>query len=114
MDKYNLLPHIVFNTAVRDALWDANSEEYLVTVEDSLNRVQKVTAQVVLSAIGYLSFPKMPNDIPGMETFSGPYFHSSQWQHDVELKGKRIGVIGFGSSASVVYTLHFIIMELIL
>lgn len=106
-DKYDLLPHIVFNTAVRDALWDADTEEYLVTLENSSNQVQKVTAQVVLSAIGYLSFPRMPNDIPGIETFSGPSFHSSQWQHDVELKGKRIGVIGLGSSASVVYTLHF-------
>ncbi len=58
-----------------------------------------VTAEAVISAVGQLNRPKMP-DIAGMETFAGPSFHSARWDHSVDLKGKRVAVIGTGASAA--------------
>ncbi|HEX4862604.1 MAG TPA: NAD(P)/FAD-dependent oxidoreductase [Acidimicrobiales bacterium] len=54
-------------------------------------------ADVVVAATGVLHHPRYP-DIPGMDEFAGPMFHSSHWDHDVNLAGTRVGVIGTGSS----------------
>ena len=53
---------------------------------------------VVITAVGQLSRPRLP-DIKGIETFEGKSFHSAQWDHSIELKGKRVAVIGTGASA---------------
>ncbi len=53
---------------------------------------------VVIAATGVLHHPKYP-DIEGLDSFSGALFHSSRWDHDVSLDGKRVGVIGTGSTA---------------
>jgi cation diffusion facilitator CzcD-associated flavoprotein CzcO len=53
---------------------------------------------VVIAATGVLHHPKYP-DIDGLDSFGGAVFHSSRWDHDVELDGKRVGVIGTGSTA---------------
>lgn len=56
------------------------------------------SARILVSGMGALHVPLIP-DIPGIETFQGPSFHSAQWQHDVDLTGKRVAVIGTGASA---------------
>jgi cation diffusion facilitator CzcD-associated flavoprotein CzcO len=56
------------------------------------------TADVVIAATGVLHHPAHP-DLPGVETFAGPCFHSARWDHDVALARKRVGVVGTGSSA---------------
>jgi cation diffusion facilitator CzcD-associated flavoprotein CzcO len=53
---------------------------------------------VVIAATGVLHHPKYP-DLEGLDTFAGPCFHSARWDHDVALAGKRVGVIGTGSTA---------------
>lgn len=55
-------------------------------------------ADVLVPAVGQLSRPAFPN-IPGLDTFAGPSFHSAQWRHDVDLTGKRVAVLGTGASA---------------
>lgn len=55
-------------------------------------------AEVVIAATGVLHHPNLP-DIAGLDTFAGPCFHSARWDHDVDLAGKRVGVIGTGSTA---------------
>jgi cation diffusion facilitator CzcD-associated flavoprotein CzcO len=55
-------------------------------------------ADVLIAATGVLHHPSMP-EIPGLSTFAGASFHSARWNHDVQLDGRRIGVIGSGSSA---------------
>jgi cation diffusion facilitator CzcD-associated flavoprotein CzcO len=55
-------------------------------------------ADVVVAATGVLHHPRMP-DIVGLDAFAGPRFHSARWDHDVPLAGKRVGVVGTGSSA---------------
>ena len=54
-------------------------------------------ADVVFAATGFLHHPTIPR-IPGRDSFPGPSFHSARWDHSVDLQGKRIGVIGTGSS----------------
>lgn len=54
---------------------------------------------IVISATGVLHHPALP-DIPGLDRFEGPAFHSARWDHSVELAGKRVGVIGTGSTAA--------------
>jgi cation diffusion facilitator CzcD-associated flavoprotein CzcO len=49
-------------------------------------------------ATGPLNKPDIPN-VPGLDTFEGPHFHSSQWRHDIDLRGKRVAVVGTGASA---------------
>jgi cation diffusion facilitator CzcD-associated flavoprotein CzcO len=64
---------------------------------------REFTADVVVSATGFLRVPSLPS-IPGRETFAGPAFHSARWDHSVELYGRRVGVIGAGSSGTQIVT----------
>ncbi len=74
--------------------WDDATATWQVRCADGTS----YDAQAVVSAVGQLSNPVVP-DIPGRETFEGPAFHSAQWDHDVDLAGKRIAVVGTGASA---------------
>ncbi|MGZ6752114.1 MAG: flavin-containing monooxygenase [Nocardioides sp.] len=69
-------------------------ETWQVTARDG----STYEADLVVSAVGQLSNPVVP-DLPGAETFAGPAFHSAQWRHDVDLRGKRVAVVGTGASA---------------
>lgn len=60
-------------------------------------------ADVVIAATGVLHHPKMP-DFPGVETFAGATFHSARWDHSVAIEGRRVGVVGTGSSAVQIVT----------
>ncbi|MEL0048281.1 MAG: SidA/IucD/PvdA family monooxygenase, partial [Gammaproteobacteria bacterium] len=64
---------------------------------------QTLTAQHVVSANGPLSTPRMP-EVAGMASFNGPAFHTAQWDYSVDLKGKRVGIVGTGASAAQVIT----------
>jgi cation diffusion facilitator CzcD-associated flavoprotein CzcO len=59
---------------------------------------ETLTADFLVAAVGQLSRPVIP-DLPGRESFAGPAFHSAQWDHGVDLAGKRVAVIGTGASA---------------
>jgi cation diffusion facilitator CzcD-associated flavoprotein CzcO len=59
---------------------------------------ETLTADFLVAAVGQLSRPAIP-DLPGRDTFAGPAFHSARWDHDVDLTGKRVAVIGTGASA---------------
>src|SRR3954454_10188639 len=89
--EHGVTPHIRLDTEVRGARWDEDHWE----IETSQG---PVTAKVLVSAAGPLVEPKLP-DFPGLETFSGPAFHSARWDHSVSLKGKRVAAIGTGASA---------------
>ncbi|WP_241191347.1 flavin-containing monooxygenase [Deinococcus psychrotolerans] len=92
-DEQGLRPHIRFNTEMEEARWD--EEEGLWRIRTSRG---DFTTRVLISGHGPLIEPKWP-DIPGMEDFEGERFHSAQWNHAVNLSGKRVAVIGTGASA---------------
>ncbi|WP_405728793.1 flavin-containing monooxygenase [Streptomyces sp. NBC_01537] len=92
-DTFGLRPHLRFDTELLQASWD--DERRLWRLRTSQG---ELTADLVVSATGPLSDPKLP-DIPGLDGFPGAVFHSSRWDHDLDLKGKRVAVVGTGASA---------------
>ena len=93
-DKYDVRRHIRFGTEVTGASFDESTGRWTVEVRDG----EAVVVDVLVSAVGQLSRPAYP-DIAGSEKFAGPAFHSATWDHDVDLRGKRVAVIGTGASA---------------
>ncbi|GGZ00500.1 NAD(P)/FAD-dependent oxidoreductase [Streptomyces nitrosporeus] len=93
-DTFGLRPHIRLGHEVTLMRWDTDQLHWVI---DSANGTT-VTADVVVSATGPLSDPKMP-DIPGLAGFTGKVFHSARWDHGYDLSGKRVAVIGTGASA---------------
>ncbi len=96
-DEYGLRDRIRFNTEVESATFDEASGMWHVQVNGP-DGAETLVANAVISAVGQLNRPKMP-DIDGVGTFAGPAWHSAEWRHDVDLTGKRVGVIGTGGSA---------------
>jgi len=97
-DKYGIRSKIRFNTAVESARLDEATGRWTVTVRPPGGGSEEIEAAAVISAVGQLNRPRMPQ-IEGRETFEGPSFHSGEWQHEVSLEGKRVGVVGTGASA---------------
>src|SRR5687768_5619583 len=95
-DTYDLRDDIRFQTEVRSVTWDEATSEWHVTV-DGPGGEQVLRAAGVITAVGFLNRPKLP-DIEGMATFQGPSFHSSRWPQDLEVRGKRFAVVGTGAS----------------
>ena len=92
--KYGLLPHIRFGTEVASARFDEGAALWRVrtTAGDELE------ADVLVSAVGQLNRPSVP-ELPGLEAFRGPKFHSARWNHAVDLSGKAVAVVGNAASA---------------
>jgi cation diffusion facilitator CzcD-associated flavoprotein CzcO len=98
-DKYDLRPHCRFHTSVDKAEWDTDANVWRIETRDVRTGEKKLShATVLVSAIGVLVVPRFPI-LQGIETFKGEVFHSARWRHDVDLHGKRVGVLGNGSSA---------------
>ena len=90
---FGVMPHIRFGQEVVGADWDEEAGHWrLETPGGSL------TAEVLVGGMGGLSAPAVP-EIPGLESFEGHVFHSATWDHDHDLRGERVGVIGTGASA---------------
>ena len=96
--KHGIERRVRFGTEVIEAAYDEPSSLWRVRVRGADGVEEILTAQAVISAVGMLNRPQYP-EFDGLESFSGPCFHSSRWRHDVELEGKRVGVVGTGASA---------------
>ncbi|MGK5499725.1 flavin-containing monooxygenase [Streptomyces sp. URMC 125] len=92
-DTFGLRPHICCNAEVTEARWDGEELRWEIDTTGGT-----LTADMLVSATGPLSDPKIPG-IPGLDGFPGKVFHSAQWDHDYDLRGKRVAVIGTGASA---------------
>jgi 4-hydroxyacetophenone monooxygenase len=97
-DKYGLKPHIRFNTEVIDSVYDEGRALWKTRLRGKDGKEEAVVSNAVITAVGQLSRPRLP-DIKGVESFKGKSFHSATWDHSVDLKGKRVAVIGTGASA---------------
>ena len=92
-DKYGIRDHIRFNSEVRSRTWDEENHLWRLDVGG-----EEVTARYVISAIGPFVDPK-PAGIPGVDDFEGKLIHSARWDHDYDLRGKRVAIVGTGASA---------------
>ncbi|WP_406014560.1 NAD(P)/FAD-dependent oxidoreductase [Streptomyces sp. NBC_00984] len=93
-DTFGLRPHLRLGHEVTVMRWDREELHWAIETANGAS----FTADVVVSASGPLSDPKTP-DIPGLADFPGKVFHSARWDHDADLTGKRVAVIGTGASA---------------
>ena len=99
LDRFDLRRHVRFGTEVAGATWDEDSQTWTLRVigEDG---VEEVTGyQGLVSAVGQLNRPRWPT-IDGIDRFAGEYFHSAEWDHGIDLTGKRVAIIGTGASAA--------------
>ncbi|MGH7786050.1 MAG: flavin-containing monooxygenase, partial [Candidatus Binatia bacterium] len=97
-ERHDLRSHIRFATEVVAARWDEAAAGWAVRIRSRQGGEETLHASALISAVGQLNRPKRP-EIPGRESFAGPAFHSAEWQHEHDLSGKRVGVIGTGASA---------------
>lgn len=91
-----VVEHIRFGCDARLLRWSEPARHWEVHLRTAAGE-EVLIADVVIPAVGTLNQPKEPA-IPGIERFAGPVFHTARWRHDVDLVGKRIGLIGNGSS----------------
>jgi 4-hydroxyacetophenone monooxygenase len=99
VDEFGIRPNIRFRTEVSSVEWDEPTATWTVCTVDAEGHEGTIEANAVISAVGQLNRPQLPR-IEGRDSFAGPAFHSARWDHDVELAGKRVGVIGTGCSAA--------------
>ena len=97
MDKYDIGRHVLWETEVTEASWDDDIATWSVTARDRTGVTTTLTARAVISAVGQLNRPHLP-DIEGQRGFAGPAFHSSDWDHSVDLRGLRVAMIGAGAT----------------
>lgn len=96
-DTFGIRPHVRFGCTVQRSVWDEHAKTWTVHyVESGVERT--ITGHAVISAVGQLNRPLWPT-IDGIADFAGPYFHSAEWRHDLDLTGKKVAVIGTGASA---------------
>jgi cation diffusion facilitator CzcD-associated flavoprotein CzcO len=92
-ERFGVRPYVRFGCELREARWEAGARRWeLETSRGTL------TADVLVAAAGALSEPAVP-PLPGLDSFRGTIFHSAAWDHEHELAGERVAVIGTGASA---------------
>lgn len=96
-DQEGLRSVIRFGTEVLGASWDAAASVWRVRILSG-GVESELVSDVLVSSVGQLNRPVIPA-LPGLDTFPGPAFHTAEWDHSVDLAGKRVGVVGTGASA---------------
>ncbi|ENX17467.1 hypothetical protein F895_00606 [Acinetobacter sp. CIP 64.2] len=92
--KFDIVPQIQLGTEVVEARWDKALNRWMINTADG----QSYSAKFFVPATGFIGEAKMPS-FPGQEQFKGTMFHSGKWNHEYDLTGKRVAVIGSGASA---------------
>jgi len=98
--KYGLAKYTQLGTSVEFSEWDEKNQRWVITIEDTASgKRQTMEGEILFFAVGGFTGPKYPTDVGSSADFKGEVFHSSQWRHERESAGKRVGVIGNGCSA---------------
>ena len=100
-DQYGIRDHILFETEVISATYDEAEAIWRVVARGHDGAIKSMPAKAVISAVGVLNRPKLP-DIAGREDFAGIALHTAQWDKSLDLKGKRVVMIGTGASGQQV------------
>ncbi|BBZ60488.1 flavin-containing monooxygenase [Mycolicibacterium monacense] len=96
-DRHEMSPHVRFGTEVTELVWDEDTGTWTAHMRDLEGAVTSVRARAVISAVGQLNRPHTPA-IEGQHDFGGPAFHSAEWDHSVDLRGREVAMIGAGAS----------------
>jgi cation diffusion facilitator CzcD-associated flavoprotein CzcO len=93
VDEYGLRKHFRLSTSVEEVAWDDQHSGYVLRTADGEEKIFRA----VISAVGMLNIPNYPT-WPGLDDFAGPKLHTARWD-PIDLAGKRVAVVGTGSSA---------------
>ncbi len=93
VERFGIRPHIRFESEAKTAVYDEQSHRWQIDLADG----SRLDTGLLISAVGQLNRPHIPN-INGLEEFRGASWHSARWNHDVDLKGRRVAIIGNGAS----------------
>ncbi|MDZ7676216.1 MAG: NAD(P)/FAD-dependent oxidoreductase [Acidimicrobiales bacterium] len=96
MERHGVDRHVRWETEVTRMVWDDDRSCWSVEVTGP-DGDDVLEARAVITAVGQLNRPKVP-DFDGVDSFEGPSFHSARWDHDVDLTGKRVALVGAGAS----------------
>ena len=99
VDQLDLRRHIRFGTEVLGAAFSDDDQRWTVQIRSDDGTEEALEFDAIVSAVGQLNRPSFP-DIRGRDRFAGEWFHSALWEHDLDLTGKRVAVIGTGASAA--------------
>lgn len=92
--KYGVRPHMRYGMEVEESIYDENRNLWITRTKSG----EVFKSRYLVSATGFLTLPKLPA-IKGIENFKGKVMHTSRWDHDYDLTGKRVGFIGTGATA---------------
>ena len=98
-EKYDIGRHVQFHTTVTEMRWLDDRQLWEVTVRSN-DKETKLYAKTVFAGYGPLSIAAFPNDIKGINTFEGEMCHTAEWNKNIELKNKRVAVVGTGARAA--------------
>ena len=99
VDRYDLREHTLLETGMTQAEFDEDAGIWTVRTDRGIT----FRARFLVTGLGLLSATNLP-DLPGMENFEGRLVHTGAWPEDLDLTGKRVGVIGNGSTGNQVIT----------
>ena len=91
--RFGVPEYVRFGVELLRASWQPSSQRWIIETSDGV-----LEARVLITATGPWHEPVIPS-LPGLESFEGPVFHSSRWDHSVDLRGRRVAVVGSGASA---------------
>ncbi|MGH8867772.1 MAG: flavin-containing monooxygenase [Actinomycetes bacterium] len=97
-EEFGLRQHIRFRTEALAATYDEDTATWTVRLRTPDRSEESLRVSAVVTAVGQLNRPSLP-DIAGRDSFAGLSWHSAQWNHDVDLRGLRVAVVGTGASA---------------
>ena len=97
LQQHDIGAHVHWGSEVLRAVWDDDAALWHVTVRESDGTEQTRCANAVICGVGILNRPVIP-ELPHLDAFAGPVFHSAQWDHSVDLTDKRVALVGAGAS----------------
>jgi 4-hydroxyacetophenone monooxygenase len=97
-DEAAISSRIRFRTSVESATYEEEAAQWRLVTRDADGRRDVLFASILISAVGGFNTPRVP-DVEGLSTFTGTWFHSARWPEDLDLRGKRVAVVGNGASA---------------
>lgn len=95
--EYDVVGNIRFGTEVEKAEFDPETDGWRISCRKADGSSEIVEANALITCVGQLNRPSIPK-FPGLDRFAGPVFHTAAWDHSVDLKGKRVAMIGTGAS----------------
>ena len=99
VDKHELRDSISLNTEIKEAMWNEDDSIWELTAQHADGTISEYKSNFFISASGQFLKPNVPQ-VPGIDTYQGRVFHSTAWDHDYDYSGKRVAVVGTGSTGA--------------